>query len=355
MHIAVIGAAGMIGRKLTDRLVADGRLGETAVDALTLADVIAPPTPTGWTGSLRIATTDLATAGAPVELLEDRPDVIFHLAAVVSGEAETDFDKGYRVNLDGTRAALDAIRAAHTADGYRPRLVFTSSLAVYGPPFPDSIPDNFHVTPLTSYGAQKAVGELLLNDYTRRGFVDGIGVRLPTICIRPGEPNRAASGFFSSILREPLVGREAVLPVPETIRHWFASPRAAVGFLVHAATIDGDAVGPNRVLVMPGLSATVADEIEALRTVAGENAVGLIRREPDPMITRIVEGWAPRFDARRARELGFVAESSFEEIIRVHLEDELGVSTGPRQLLGEVRGDPHQGHHRQSGSGLPTG
>ena len=328
MHVAVIGAAGMIGRKLTNRMVADGRVGETAIDKLTLVDVITPPAPTGWSGELQLATADLSVAGSPEELLQGRPDVIFHLAAVVSGEAETDFEKGYRVNLDGTRALLEAIRAAHAADGYRPRLVFTSSLAVYGAPFPNPIPDDFHVTPLTSYGAQKAMGELLLNDYTRLGFVDGIGIRLPTICIRPGKPNQAASGFFSSILREPLVGLEAVLPVRDTLRHWFASPRAAVGFLLHAAALDGDLVGSNRILIMPGLSATVADEIEALRAVAGEDAVKLIRREPDEAIMKIVEAWAPGFEARRARDLGFVAESSFEEIIRVHIEDELSPSTG---------------------------
>ena len=328
MHVAVIGAAGMIGRKLTDRMVADGRVGEATIDQLTLADVITPPAPTGWSGTLQLATVDLSVTGGPEEVLQGRPDVIFHLAAVVSGEAEKDFDKGYRVNLNGTWDLLEAIRAANAADGYQPRLVFTSSLAVYGAPFPNPIPDDFHVTPLTSYGAQKAMCELLLNDYTRRGFVDGIGIRLPTICIRPGKPNQAASGFFSSILREPLVGQEAVLPVPDTLRHWFASPRAAVGFLLHAAALDGDLVGSNRILIMPGLSATVADEIEALRGWAGEDAVRLIRREPDQMIMKIVEAWAPGFEARRARELGFVAEGSFEEIIRVYVEDELNPSTG---------------------------
>jgi D-erythronate 2-dehydrogenase len=168
--------------------------------------------------------------------------LIFHLAAVVSGEAEADFDKAYGVNLDGTRALLEAVRATHTADGYHPRLVFASSIAVYGAPLPNPIPEDFHETPLTSYGTQKAIGELLLADCTRRGFVDGLGIRLPTICIRPGKPNKAASGFFSSILREPLVGQEAVLRVPETVRHWHASPRSAVGFLVRAAALDGQQV-----------------------------------------------------------------------------------------------------------------
>ena len=167
--------------------------------------------------------------------------MIFHLAAVVSGEAEADLEKGYRVNLDGTRALFDAVRKSNA--GYRPRVVFASSIAVFGEPFPDVIGDDHCTTQLTSYGTQKAMGELLLSDYGRRGFLDGIGLRLPTICVRPGPPNRAASGFFSSIIREPLNGEEAVLPVPDHVRHWFASPRAAVSFLVRAATLDRAEVG----------------------------------------------------------------------------------------------------------------
>ena len=206
MHVAIIGAAGMIGRKLTARLAVDGRLGSADLDRLTLLDVVEPEPPAGWTGPLGPRRADLSDPAGAAAAVADRPDVVIHLAAVVSGEAEADFDKGYRVNLDGTRNLLEAIRAAR-ADGYRPRLVFASSIAVYGAPLPEPIPDDHHLTPLTSYGTQKAIGELLLADYSRRGFVDGIGIRLPTICIRPGAPNKAASGFFSSILREPLVGR----------------------------------------------------------------------------------------------------------------------------------------------------
>jgi len=320
MHVLIVGAAGMIGRKLADRLVADGNVGGRGIERLTLVDVVAPAS---RDGRAEVVSADLAAPGEAERLIENRPDLIVHLAAVVSGEAESDFEKGYRVNLDGTRALLEAVRAA---DGYRPRLVFTSSIAVYGPPLPDPIPEDFQETPLTSYGTQKAIGELLLADYTRRGFVDGIGLRLPTICIRPGRPNKAASGFFSSILREPLVGQEAVLPVPDTVRHWHASPRSAVEFLVRAATLDGQDVGPRRTLSMPGLSATVAEQIEALRRVAGDRAVRLIRREPDESIMRIVETWAPALDATRAGRLGFTAETSFDEIIRVHIEDELGGS-----------------------------
>ncbi len=320
MRVLVIGAAGMIGRKLTARLASGAPLGRP-VEHLTLVDVVAPTAPAGFPAPIAVETADLGGPGAADRLVATRPDVIFHLAAIVSGEAEADFEKGYRVNLDGTRALFEAIR---NVPEYRPRLVFTSSVAVFGAPFPDAIPDDFHTTPLTSYGTQKAIGELLLNDYSRRGFMDGVGVRLPTICIRPGLPNKAASGFFSGILREPLAGQEAVLPVPDTVRHWFASPRAAVGMVLHAATIDSEPLGWRRTLSMPGLSATVGDEIEALRRVAGEKAVRLIRREPDPAIAAIVGGWAQNFDPRRAESLGFVAERSFDDIIRAHLEDELG-------------------------------
>ena len=323
MHVLITGAAGMVGRKLTARLVADGHLGGEPLERLTLADVVAPSA-TASGVVVDVVAADLAGPGVADRLLAGRPEVLFHLAAVVSGQAETDLDLGYHVNLDGTRALLEAVRRAHAEDGYTPRVVFTSSIAVYGSPLPNPIPEDFHHTPLTSYGTQKAMGELLLDDWTRRGFLDGVGVRLPTVCIRPGTPNLAASGFFSSILREPLVGREAVLPVPEGVRHWHASPRSAVGFLVRAATLDTALLGPRRTLSMPGLSATVGEQLEALRRVAGERAVRLVRHEPDEAVMRIVGGWAEALDASRAERLGFTAETSFDEIIRVHVEDELG-------------------------------
>ena len=266
---------------------------------------------------------DFALPGTAEKLIADRPEVIFHLAAIVSGEAELDFDKGYRINLDGTRMLFDAIRLA--GDGYKPRVVFTSSIAVFGAPFPEAIGDEFFHTPLLSYGTQKAIGELLLADYSRRGFMDGVGIRLPTICIRPGLPNKAASGFFSGILREPLAGKEAVLPVSEDVRHWHASPRSAVGFLIHAASIDTATVGPRRNLTMPGLSATVGEQIAALRRVAGEKVAARIRREPDTFIMGIVAGWPRNFAPRRALELGFTtAEKTFDDIIKIHIDDELG-------------------------------
>jgi len=326
IKVLIIGAAGMIGRKLTARLLADGRIGEKSLAGLVLADIVMPEQPRAVL-AIDTVTTDLSAPGAAEALIAHRPDLIFHLAAVVSGEAEADFDKGYRINLDGTRLLFEAIR--HAGQPYRPRLVFTSSIAVFGAPFPEVIGDDFIPAPLTSYGTQKAIGELLLSDYSRRGIFDGIGIRLPTICVRPGLPNKAASGFFSSIIREPLAGKEAVLPVPDDVRHSHASPRAAVAFLIHAATIDLARLGARRNLSMPGLSVTVGEEIEALRRVAGEGAVRLIRREPDPLIAHIVEGWPRAFKAERAAALGFTAEKSFDEIVRIHIDDELAGKVGP--------------------------
>jgi nucleoside-diphosphate-sugar epimerase len=320
MHILITGAAGMIGRKLTERLARDGALNGTKFDRLTLVDVAAPTLPDGIPGTADCA--DLADPGVAARLTERRPDVIFHLAGVVSGEAETDFEKGYRVNLDGTRALLEAVRLA--GNGYRPTVVFTSSIAVFGAPFPAAIPDEFHLTPLTSYGTQKAISELLLADYNRRGFLDGVGIRLPTICVRPGKPNKAASGFFSGIIREPLAGQEAILPVPDSVMHWHASPRAAVGFLLHAASLTRAQLGDRINLTMPGVCVTVGEQIEALRRVAGDRVAARIRREPDELTVRIVAGWPRRFDARRALALGFTVEPDFDAIIRAHIEDELG-------------------------------
>ena len=318
MHILITGAAGMIGRKLTDALIARGTLRRKEITGLTLVDIHAPTLPDGVPGAA--LAVDLSDPASGPALIEARPDVIFHLAAIVSGEAEADLAKGYAVNLHGTLGLCEAIAAQAE---YCPRFVFTSSIAVFGAPLPEVIGDDEPCLPLTSYGTQKAMGELLVNDLSRRGRMDGVSLRLPTICIRPGKPNAAASGFYSSILREPLAGQEAVLPVPEETRHWFASPRAAVGFLLHAAEIDLAPLGKNRALSLPGVNATVADEIAALERVAGPEAVARIRREPDATIATIVAGWPQAFDPARARELGFEAEPDMDTIIRAHIEDEL--------------------------------
>jgi nucleoside-diphosphate-sugar epimerase len=322
MHVLILGAAGMIGRKLTERLVADTSLGRRAIERMTLIDIVAPQVPANAPFPVAAEACDFAMSGAARRMLAGKPDIIFHLAAIVSGEAEADFDKGLRINLDGTRYLLDGIRSEMA--GQPPRVVFTSSIAVFGAPFPDAIPDNFHHTPLTSYGTQKAICELLLADYSRRGFLDGIGIRLPTICVRPGKPNKAASGFFSGIIREPLNGEEALLPVGEDVRHWHASPRSAVGFLIHAATLDAGRLANRRNLTMPGLSVTVAEQIASLRRVAGDRVAARIRREGDAVIARIVAGWPRIFDAASAEMLGFkLVERDFDDIIRFHIDDEL--------------------------------
>ena len=305
MTSLIIGAAGMIGAKIAVSL---------SNEALVLADVVpAQPLP-----GATVLTLDLTNPDAPAHLLETRPATIYHLAAIVSGEAEADFDKGYAVNLDSIRTLLEAIRAI---PNYRPRLVYASSAAVMGRPFPDVISDDFHTVPLTSYGTQKAIAELLINDYSRRGFIDGVSLRLPTICIRPGLPNRAASSFFSNILREPLAGKPANLPVPETTRHWFASPRTAVGFFRHAANMDTTPLGVDRAITVPGLSATVADQLAALSRAAGPAALSLITRNPDKMVETIVLGWAQAYEAKRALDLGFVPDRNFDDIIAAHLKE----------------------------------
>lgn len=319
MRILVIGAGGMLGAKLIARLTNDGAVGGRKIDHLTRVDAVAcAPMDAGF--NVEAMACDVSAPGVADHIMAGRPDLIFHLAAVVSGEAERDFDKGYRINLDATRYLLEAARVA----GHCPKIIFTSSIAVFGAPFPEMIPDDYFTTPLTSYGTQKAIGELLLSDYSRRGFVDGVALRMPTVCVRPGLPNAAASGFFSNIIREPLVGLPAVLPVKDTVRHWFASPRAAVAFLIRAAEMDLSVLGARRTLTLPGLSCTVAEQIEALRRIAGDKAADLISRIPDPVIARIVDGWPERFDAVRALELGFEAEKSFDVIIRSHIQDELG-------------------------------
>ncbi len=326
-RVLIIGGGGMVGQKLARRIANDGLAGVPAPE-VTLYDLGFPAD----SAPGRQVTGDLSAPGAAAPLLADRPDVIFHLAAIVSGEAEADFDKGWQINLFAFWAFLEALRAEHTATGgsYRPRVVFTSSIAVFGPPFPERIGDEFLCAPQTSYGAQKACTELMLADLSRKGFVDGVSIRLPTICVRPGAPNKAASGFFSGIIREPLAGLGARLPVPDTVRHWHASPRSAAGFLAHAAAIDTERLQGRRALNMPGVSCTVAEQIEALREVAGQKAVDLIRPDPDPVIMGIVEGWPRDFAPDRALALGFRAETTFREIVDTYIAEDMPGAGGAR-------------------------
>ncbi|MEP3346371.1 MAG: D-erythronate dehydrogenase [Litoreibacter sp.] len=319
MKVLILGGGGMVGQKLAQQIALHGLGGQTA--DITLHDIAFPPAPIAGSKQVVGSITDAGVAG---ELAKTKPDVIFHLASIVSGEAEADFDKGWAVNMHPTWALLEGLRAEHEADSnYRPRLVFTSSIAVFGGPYPDKINDEFLSAPQTSYGAQKSICEAMISDFSRKGFVDGISIRLPTICVRPGKPNAAASSFFSGIIREPLNGQEAILPVSDSTRHWHASPRSATGFLTHAATLDTELLQGRRALNLPGVSCTVAEQIDALRDLAGNDVVKLIKPQPDPVIEKIVEGWPRDFDPKRAIALGFMAESSFKEIVQVYLDDEM--------------------------------
>ncbi len=306
----------MLGGKLTERLLERGHLRGENIDAIDLVDLVEAPHESDLCAA---HVADLSGPGEAEALIALGPDVVFHLAAVVSAEAEADFDRGMAVNLDATRHLFEAIRHSPAA----PRVVYASSIAVFGAPFPDPIPDDFHPTPLTSYGTQKLIGEALLADYSRRGFFDGIGIRLPTVSVRPGAPNAAASSFFSGIIREPLDGVEALLPVSREVRHPHASPRAAVGFLIHAAEMDTVLLQGRPNLTMPGVSVTVGEQIEALERVASPEVAGLIVESPDPVVAKIVAGWPSRFDAARATALGFKADDSYDDIIRAYIEDDL--------------------------------
>lgn len=315
--ILILGGGGMIGQKLTAHL----RQSDPHA-RITLHDIALPD---HSISDVQTVTGDISDAKPLQQLATQRFDTIYHLASVVSGEAEQNFAKGWDTNLHPMITLLEALRLEHEASHgtYCPRLVFTSSIAVFGGPYPDIIPDDFAPSPQTSYGAQKLACEVLLQDYSRKGYVDGIALRLPTISVRPGKPNLAASSFFSGIIREPLNGHPAVLPVAETVRHWFASPKAAAGFLHHAAKLDTAALNGHRALNLPGVACTVADQINALRDIAGQATVDLITQAPDPAIAKIVAGWPQAFTATRATALGFKAESSFHEIIETYIAEDL--------------------------------
>jgi len=315
--VLITGGGGMIGQMIAKQLSKEG-LGGAPVAKVTLLDLFFPEDGAPHDVALQGGLDDEALMN---QALEDRPDVVFHLAAAVSGECEKIFDLGWTVNVLHFQGMLEKIRYAHEAEGYTPRLVFASSAAVYGGPLPDVFPDDFHLTPQSSYGAQKVVGEQMVSDYSRKGFMDGISLRLPTIGVRPGKPNAAASSCFSGIIREPLNGEEAILPLPEETVHIHASPRSAAGFFRHAAVMDLAPLQGVRALVPPSYSCTIAEQIEALREYAGSDAVALIKRQPDPAVAKIVLGWPKAFSARKARELGFTAETSYKEILQAYEQD----------------------------------
>ena len=315
--ILITGGGGMIGQVLAQQ-IADQGLGDEAASKVTLLDLFIPESGAPHHFALQGGLDDGALMD---QALADRPDVIFHLAAAVSGECEKIFELGWSVNVTHFQSMLEKIRALHEAEGYTPRLVFASSAAVYGGPLPDYVPDDFHLAPQSSYGAQKVVGEIMVADYANKGFLEGVSLRLPTIAVRPGKPNAAASSCFSGIIREPLNGEEALLPLPESTIHMHASPRSAAGFFRHAAVMDLEPLQGVRGIVPPSYSCTIEEQIETLRNYAGNAAVALIKRTPDPMVEKIVQGWPKGFTAERARALGFKAETSYEQILQAYVED----------------------------------
>lgn len=321
----------MVGQKLANRIIA-GDLQGNPVSELILHDIVHANIPemvsvesTTDNIVVKSLTGNIAEPIEAKRIASLRADLIFHLAAIVSADAEKNFDKGWEINARGSWNLLEALKSENKKSGgeYKPEFIFSSSIAVFGPPFPEKIGDDFLCSPQTSYGSQKAVTELLISEYSRKNFIDGMSIRLPTVCVRPGKPNLAASSFFSSIIREPLNGQEVALPVSTSVRHWFASPRSAAGFLIHAGNLDFSLLEDRRSLTMPGVSCTVEEQIEALKSIAGVNAVNLIRHEPDDLIVRIVKSWPRNFDPAKALKLGFSAEQNFEEIIQAFIEDDL--------------------------------
>jgi nucleoside-diphosphate-sugar epimerase len=326
MRIVVTGGCGFLGRRVALRLL-DRGTARGPIEKLVLFDNAPPALPLPGDRRLAVVTGDIAARDTVASLIAPGTDAVFHLAAIVSGQAEADTDLGYRVNLDGTRAVLDACRALGTA----PRLIFASSLAVYGGALPPEVGEATALTPQSSYGAQKAIGELLVNDYSRKGFIDGIALRLPTVVVRPGLPNRAASTFASSIIREPLTGREAVCPVaPDTVMA-LASPRRVVAALTHALDLPAAALGTHRSLQLPGFSVTVGEMAEAVRRAGGEDAYRRIRWQPDPQIQAIISSWPRALAAPRAEALGFSRDSGIDEAVAAFIEDDLPLQ---RQLAG---------------------
>jgi nucleoside-diphosphate-sugar epimerase len=323
MHVLITGGSGFIGRRLASALLRAGTVtvddgAPRPIERLTMFDSV-PDAGAPVDRRVESISGDITDRSA-VERAATNADVVWHLAAVVSGAAEADFELGYRVNLEGTRVLLDALRGT----GRRPRVVFASSFAVYGGDLPQVITDEFHPTPQSSYGTQKAIGELLTTDYSRKGFVDGRSLRLPTIVVRPGKPNLAASTFASSIIREPLAGEDTVCPVRRDTAIYILSPRRVVEALLRAMRLPESAWGMHRALALPGITVTVAGMVDVLARVAGEAVLDHIRWQPDPAIQRIVDSWPARAEARRARSLGFTGDSSFDEILLAHIEDELG-------------------------------
>ncbi|OYV40575.1 MAG: NAD-dependent epimerase [Rhodospirillales bacterium 20-64-7] len=322
MKVSILGGGGFLGRKIAGKLAQDGALGGRKLTGLTLFDVVEPPKPAAPFPVMALAgnVVDLPPAAIPADT-----DVVFHLAAVVSAAAEADYDLGRRVNVRGTDAVVDRCRTL----GTRPQVVFTSSVASFSADQNTILPDNTRQIPGNSYGAQKAIAELILADASRRGFLDAVSIRLPTVVVRPGRPNKAASSFFSAIVREPLLGLETELPVPDDFAVWVCSPRRAVDWLLHAATLDTSQMGLDRSIDPPGISTTVAHLLQALDQVS-PGASAHVKRVADQTIYAIVSTWPPAFEALHARTLGFSAHEPVLDVIRAFIEDDLEATKADR-------------------------
>ena len=321
MKVLVTGGAGFLGQRLARQLLTQGQLTDSAgqlqaITELVLVDVV--PAHDFGDARVTVVTGDIADGVLMRATIDADTASIFHMAAIVSGQAEADFELGMRINLDASRLLLDICREL----GHKPKVVFTSSVAVYGGQLPEVVQDSTALNPQSSYGTQKAIGELLLNDYSRRGFVDGRVLRLPTISVRPGKPNKAASSFASGIIREPLNGEASVCPVGTDLRLWLLSPRGAIASLIAGHELPGAAFGASRTVNLPGLSVSVGEMIAALDEVAGSDVTARISHAPDAAVERIVRSWPGAWDTARAAALGLTADADFAAIIRAYVDDQ---------------------------------
>ena len=324
MHVVITGGGGMIGRKLAQQLLRKGELedrnGKPAeITKLTLFDMTAPPESEVSDPRIEVITGDIADPATVERMIAPDADTVYHLASVVSAGAEADFDLGYKVNLDGMRLVLERCRA----NGNVPKVIFASSAAAYGGEIPETVTDEIVPTPETSYGTQKVIGEYLISDYSRKGFVDGRAMRLPTIVVRPGKPNAAASGFASGIVREPLNGIDFTCPVSPESQMAIMSPRTVVNCFVHVHDVPAAELGASRALLLTGFSVSMGETVEALHRVATNRKLGSIDFKVDPHIQAIVDGWPKAMRSDKAARLGFPSDSSIEDVIAAHIEDEL--------------------------------